>query len=370
MFSRKNSVGATALLLLVFSSTSACGDDGSAEDGGVAGASGAGGAGGGDGVEPGCSDPLTEDVLFSPRGLSSVIYKVVEDDGTLYFSTIDKIFRVAVTGGEPEELYYRANAIVVHFWLHGDELLILEGSDLVTMPKSGGDTTEVATLPYRVPAAIDGTIELIVEGDFAYAYSETSATYFEVDLTTYETRVIATEAVNGTFIKLGDALYIAADDPSVEVEPGDFGAFVPDLLYRLPIAGGEAEQLEVEGEPMKLAMLGGNGDTLYLLGASESGYPDSGVYEISTSGGELQQVQESVVAFALPFTIHNTETKTLLRNLDTFYEMTGDGTLEELFCVGGGSYTSHGSTATDEAVYMSQYHSNDNEAFIVRIPLD
>jgi hypothetical protein len=90
------------------------------------------------------------------------------------------------------------------------------------------------------------------------------------------------------------------------------------------------------------------------------------VYPLPKSGGELEQIRETVVLFGLTFTIHNTETKTILRDLDTFYELGASGPADELFCIGGGDYTSHGSAATDGYVWTGIYHSDDEDTFIVR----
>lgn len=376
------------VLALCVAVAMACGDDGSGGDGGLedggnsgtggnSGAGGSGGtAGGGNGT---CLDPLDQDLVFEPTSLSegSVIYKVVEDDGTLFFSTIDRLYRVDASGGAPEEIYYRELAIVVQFWVRADDIMILEGSDtLVSLPKAGGETTELAVLPFRVGGGLDGSVEMIVEADKAYATSVTGAfgepkviTYYEIDLETFDARELATatDELNGSFIKAGDALYVASDDPSVMAEIGDF---VPDLLHRIPIAGGEPEPIELSGGPMRMAMLGADGDALYVLASAEGDFMASGVYRVATSGGELEQVHQQIIVAALTFTLHNTPSRTILRDLDTFYELPSTGEASKLFCVGGGDYTSHGSAATDDAVYMSLFHSIDEDTFIVRMPLD
>jgi hypothetical protein len=391
MLIRNGSAIAKWALALCIAGAIACGDDGGGGDGGLedGGSSGAGGSGGssgfggsggtGGGGSGTCLDPLDQDLVFQPTNLSegSVIYKVVEDDGVLFFSTIDRLYRVDASGGTPEEIYYRELAIVVQFWVRADDVLILEGSDtLLSLPKDGGDTTELAELPFRVGGGLDGSIEMIVDGDKAYATSVTGAfgepeviTYYEIDLETFETRELATatDELNGSFIKAGDALYVASDDPSVMAEVGEF---VPDLLHRIPIAGGEPEQLEVSGEPMRMGMLGADGDDLYVLATSENDFMESGVYRISTTGGDLEKVHQQIVVAALTFALHNTPSRTLLRDLDTFYDLPSTGMASKLFCVGGGDYTSHGSTATDEAVFVSLYHSDDEDSFIVRMPLD
>jgi hypothetical protein len=372
-----------ALITCALLANVGCGDDSDVdEDGGVSGEGGGGGSGDGDGdgdgdgPGAGCLDPLAEDVIFSPRNLSegSVIYKVVEDDGMLYFGTIDRIFRVPADGGEPEELYYRELAIVVQFWVRADDILILRGGDtLYSLPKEGGEPAELAELPFQVSGGLDGTIDFIVEGDFAYAKTASGGgdepvvgTYHEVDLTTYETReIVRADNIDGTFVKSGDALYIAADDPSVVVEEGDFTAFVPDLLYRVAIEDGAVEPIDVSGEPMKMGMLGADADSLYLLAAAEV-RTNGGVYRLAKTGGALEQVRDTFVLFGLTFAIHSTETKTILRDLDTFYEIPASGPATELFCIGGGSYTSHGSTATDDYIWTGVYHSDDEDTFIVR----
>lgn len=374
-------------LALCIAAAIACGDDGGDGDGGIedggssgmGGSSGAGGSGGGGGGSSTCLDPLDQDLVFQPTNLSagSVIYKVVEDDGVLYFSTIDRLYRVDASGGTPEEIYYRELAIVVQFWVRADDIVILEGSDtLLSLPKDGGDTTELAELPFRVGGGLDGSIDMIVDGDKAYATSVTGSfdepeviTYYEIDLETFDTRELATgtDELNGSFIKSGDALYVASDDPSVMAEIGDF---VPDLLHRIPIAGGEPELLEVTGEPMRMAMLGADGDDLYVLASSENDFMESGVYRLATSGGEREKVHQQIIVAALTFALHNTPSRTLLRDLDTFYDLPSTGAASKLFCVGGGDYTSHGSTATDDAVYVSLFHSDDEDTFIVRMPLD
>jgi hypothetical protein len=392
MLVRNGGAIANAVVVLALVAGTGCGDDGGGGDGGLedggsagvggeggsSGASGAGGSGGGGG----CLDPLAQDLVFQPTNLSegSVIYQVVEDDGTLYFSTIDRLFRVDGSGGEPEEIYYADLAIVVKFWLRADDLLILDGGDtLLSLPKEGGETTELAVLPFRVESGLDGSVEMIVEGDKAYAKSVSGGigvpevvTYYEIDLTSYESRelAMATDELNGSFIKAGDALYVASDDPSAIVDEDDLAAFVPDLIHRIPIAGGGPELVDVEGEPMRMGMLGADGDALYVLARFEDDFTASGVYRVPASGGPREQVHEQIVLFAQTFWIYNTPSRTLLRDLDTFYELPISGTAQELFCVGGGDYTSHGSAATDDAVYMSLFHSDDEESFIVRMPLE
>lgn len=393
-------IGSTWVALAAFASLMACGDDsgggledGGLEDGGLedgaAGTSGEGGSGGGGGASGaagggpmgGCLDPLEQDLVFQATDLSGgVIYKVVEDDGTLYFSTVDRLFRVEASGGEPEELYFDEFAIVVKFWVRADDILILDGGDtLLSLPKEGGATTELTELPFIVRGGLDGSVAMIIDGELAYAKAAEGgfgepvvSTFYEIDLTTYETRELGTTGeVDGAFVKAGDALYFAVDDASAMVDEDDPTAFVPELLWRLSIEGGEPEQVPLEGVSLRMAMLGTDGDSLYAIGRTDANEMlISGVFRIPTSGGTPEQVHDQIVLFALTFAIHNTASQVLLRDLDTFYDLPSTGSATKLFCVGGGAYTTHGSTATDEAVFVSLFHSDDEESFIARMPLD
>lgn len=372
MLVRKNVLG------LVLTCVVAMGGCTPAEGGNESGAGASGMSGDGDGDVGGdgdgdapmgrCPDPLQQALVFSPRDLSdgSVIYKIVHDDGMLYFSTVDRLFRVNAQGGEPEELYHRANAIVVQFWVRESDILIVEGTnDFLSLPKAGGATSPAGEVPFAIEGGLSGSLDLIVVSD-ELAYAKSSSRYYEIDLNTFDTRAIMAEPLGNqsSFFKAGDALYVVDRDPSAAV-PSDPTAFVPELLYRLPIEGTAAEVVAIDQPPQRMNLVGARGDALYILARGEQ--LRTTLYRVPAAGGAREEV---LFAGYTPNTqlVHG-ETRLFARDLNEYWELPETGPAGDSICIAGSEYTTHAAAATDSDLWFGLYHSADEQAFIVRYPL-
>lgn len=383
--SERTSILQAALIGLVVGASGACGDDDSGEgaDGGTRPDSGGSGGGGGASAptNSGCLDPAELDEVVAPTEFTdgSVVYRMALDGDDLFFSTIDTLYRVPAAGGEPEVVYTRDLAISVPFWVRADDVLVLEGASmLVSVPKAGGTPTALGALPHRISGSIDTRVDMIVEGDVAYAKSESGGlfdddpleiTYFEIDLETVETREIAVNQIgkNSIMVKLGDALYTSSQDPEAVIPDAGIGTYSPDLLYRIPIASGEAEVVPLGDEPLAFNVIGADDAQLFLIAGAEADFALSGVYSADPEGGAPTQLFEAVVLFNSSFEHDRTASRNLIRDLGEVYSVPpGRTEAERLFCIGG---EVHSMAADEAAVYLSLF-DNQDRASIVRVPLD
>ena len=106
-------------------------------DGGNAGASGSGNSAGASGSSDGCVN--APDALFTPQqfGESDLIRQIQIDKDTLYFRTLDTLYKVPVAGGAPEVVAALPTQEPDEFWVQADSLIVRSGALLLSVPKEG-----------------------------------------------------------------------------------------------------------------------------------------------------------------------------------------------------------------------------------------
>lgn len=357
----------------------ACGGDGDggAEDsggdsgGGNSAGSGDNGSGGGGSQ---CVATEGEAVVLAPENLSddSVIYRMRADDTHLYFSTIDRLFRVPLSGGAAEELYFRDLAIVIYFWLRDDDIVLMEGRRVVSMPKSGGATTELAELADSPSASLDGRIAAELRGDTLYGKSrkgigeDVEVTYFAVDLTTAESRVLyqGKEGENSGIAVTDEYIYVVSTDESMVPAGEDFPVGVPDILYRVSLAEGGIETVPVGDSPLQLSVVGADAQSVYLNTSPPMSVVDAGIARLPFAGGTPERVLNGSFIFGsvlehIPF-----GSTSYLRALDEVFELAATGSARKVGCV---QDDAHAMAISGDEIFVAVFQSEGGKSAIVRL---
>lgn len=345
-------------------------DAGSYEDGGVP-ADGGGGRDGGAAADAGgsatCVPRAELEELLPPTSLSgeSVIYRMVLDGDHLYFSSLNTLYRIPKAGGEREQLWTAGDAAVhVPFFVRTGDLLVLRGRQILSLPKAGGEPTELAMLPAAPQVRLDGRADFLVEGDTAFYKTAPGllsgsepVSYYRVDLTTGTATLLASSSTvrTGLIGKSGDYLYTAVRDPSLPPASSSNPAPERSVLYRIPIAGGDPESVATQlGNPARdfsFGVVGADPESVLVSaialpnsGTDTSQIALSGVYRIGLADGVGEQLFRSISLFNLQIEHSLVGDQNYLRSLestDKFYRAeVGSSSVETLFCL-------------DEAVHAS-----------------
>lgn len=356
----------------------ACGGDG---DGGSVGGDSGGdnSAGSGDNASGGggdsqCVATAGNAVVLPPENFSdgSVIYRMQADDTHLYFSTIDRLYRVPLGGGAAEELYFRELAIVIYFWLRDDDIVLMEGRRVLSMPKNGGATTELVELTDSPDASLDGRIAAELRGDMLYGKSRKGfdedlvVTYFSADLTTGESRVLyqGKEGENSGIAVTDEHIYVVSVDESM-VPPGDdLAVGVPDILYRVSLAEGGIEMVSVGDSPLQLGVVGADAQSVYLNTSEPMGVLDAGVARLPFDGGTPERVLDGSFLFGsilehIPFA-----STSYLRALDEVFEVAATGSARKVGCV---QDDAHSMAITDDHIFVAVFQEEGEKSAIVRL---
>jgi hypothetical protein len=221
-------------------------------------------------------------------------------------------------------------------------------------------------VPFAIAGGLSGSLDLIVVSD-DLAYAKSSSRYYEIDLNTFDTRAIMAEPLGhySNFFKAGDALYLVDNDPSAP-EPSSPTAFVPDLLYRLPIEGTAAEIVAIDQPPQRMNLVGARGDSLYILARGEQ--LRTNLYRVPVTGGAREEVL--FAGYTPGTTLVHAETRAFARDLNEYRELPETGPAGDSICIAGSEYTTHSAAAIDTDLWFGLYHSEDGLAFIVRYPLE
>lgn len=380
---------ASVLLALAFG----CGGDDSGDGTSGTGGSGSGGetssGGNGSGTGGGTSDGEClratdlEEVLPLVELPSGAPIRYVASDGEyVYFSGFRNIYRIPVSGGEHEALWDGGeSAMYIPFFLRDTDLVVVRGTTLLSVPKAGGDPTELASLPDRPYGALDGRVDFILDGDVAYFKSESGLGPYEiklysVNLTDGESTLLTTtELGHGSLLaKSGDALFIRDTDPDAP-EPEDEFEVQPSALYAVPISGGDPERVSVTFEDERsfnFGPLGGDASSVFLtarglrmgdddFGAARAG----GLFQVPNSGGTAVRLAESFQFLNLQADHRLRGERSFFRLADAverIYSLQG-GDFEELFCLNDSVYAMN---ADDEYVYLAISPDDSDVSAIVR----
>lgn len=345
-----------------------CGDsdDGGGGDGD---GDGSGGATGNPGDGDGCIRGDSEAALFPWQNLEdSLIYRMGVDESHVYFSTVDRIYRVPIDGGEPEELWAPELAVTVPFWVRDDHLLVYHASHLHSLPKSGGDPVELGRLDPGPQISLVGSIAFEVVGDVAFGKSEdddfsgdevvTTVTYFQVDLSD------ASQTTLSTIEALGDGRPIGANETGIYfADAAASGTF--QTIYRVDAEGGDPAEIPLDYEVDGLSVLGASEDHVFLLDTSN--LSSAKVLSLPAEGGEPTDLFEGSALLA-PVVHHALDPNGLsyVLALDTAYGISEDGQdASELFCV---QQDAHAFAVSETHAFVAIYDGTDST--IVKIPLD
>jgi hypothetical protein len=374
-----------------------CGDDGGDGLDGADGGHTRDGGGPGPGPGPGGDDCLGEserDELLAPVDLSdgSVIYRMAIDGDDLYFASLDSLFRIPLAGGEHEQLWTDELAISVPFFVREDDVLIVRGERVLSVPKAGGDATELGMLPDRPSGSLDGRVDFIIDGTTAYMKSESGGlgsdpaevTFHAVDLDTFEATTLATTEIGDgrPIAKSGDGLFVAGPDPSVPAaDPSGVGPR-PALLYRIPTAGGEPTEVEVDfGSEFRFGynVAGADPGAVFISALALSDNDDdaldalaqNGLYRVPRAGGEAAQLIEVTAIFNSGVEHDLLGDQNFLRVITTRDEVfsvpVGSTTATHRFCISGTQV--HAMAVADDAVYLALYDDARDFSSIVRVDL-
>lgn len=367
------------------------GDGGGSEPGG-GGTGNSGGSNDGGGNTNGTGSCRTasdlEEVLAPVELPFGAVVRYLASDGEyVYFSGLQTLNRVPASGGTYETLWDGGSGtLYVPFFLRESDLVVVQGREVFSLPKAGGEPTPLATLPATPYGSIDGRLDFLLDGDTAYFKTETGIgddpvilNLYRVDLETGEsTLVTSLDGGKGSRLaRSGDALYVRTADPD-EPEPTDEFQPRPSALYRVFTSEGEFERVAVSfpgTRKFSFAPIGGDDESVFLaalalpdgdddFGASEQ----SGIYRVPRDGGEATQLVSSLQILNLQAEHVASGDRSFFRVsdvADTIYSYEG-GTLEEVICVSDLVY----SIAVDAAhVYLGISPSDEDVSTIVRHPL-
>lgn len=345
-------------------SLNGCGDS---DDGG--GGEGGGGATGNLGDRDGCIQGDSEAALFPWHNLEdSLIYRVGVDESHVYFSTVDRIYRVPIDGGDPEELWAPELAVTLPFWVRDDHLLVYHASHLHSLSKSGDDPLELGRLDPVPEISLIGSITLDVVGDVAFGKGEdddysgdevvTTVTYFEVDLSDVSQTTLSSVE------QLGDGRPIAANEDGIYFADAASSG-TGQTIYRVPVEGGDPAEIPFDYEVDGISVLGASRDHVFLLDTSN--LSSAKVLSLPADGGEPTELFEGSALLA-PVVHHALDPNgaSYVLALDTAYGISDDRQdASELFCV---QSDAHAFAVSETHAFVAIY--NGTNSTILKIPLD
>jgi hypothetical protein len=380
----------TWLSLAVFLGTLACGGSdaggaggsgGAAASGGTGGSAATGGSGasGGSGGGSPCDLPEGSSVVLSARvlGTGSVVRNLVLDGDTLFFGTVDQIYSVAASGGEPTKVYPPVEQVDIYppFWVRGDELVVGQGDELDVLPKTGGAVSETKPLPAAYSAALTGEVDILLDTDGATFYAKDdpfvlsgdtpSLQYWTYDIETGAGATLLADTPtghNGRLIKAGGFLYTS--------ERRGAGESATSALHRLPIGGGAFEPVPLTGD-FKLEIIGADETHVYVAGSPvplDVTADQGGFYRLPFAGGAPEKIVDRYIpTVAAVTTFVRTGANTYLRQLDDVYRVpSGSGEAIMLF---SSRCELHAMAASADAIYVSTFDDRDDTVQIARVPL-
>jgi hypothetical protein len=375
-----------------------CGSDSDGGDGGPGSGGASSGTGGGDGsggsgtggaTSGECAATSDLEEVLAPTELpgGAVVRYLASDGDYVYFSGFRTLFRIPVGGGTHEPLYDAGElSTYIPFFLRDSDLVVLRGTTVLSVPKTGGAPTELATLPDQPYSALDGRVDFLVDGDMAYFKSETGilddpyeTTLYSVDLTDGVSTLLTTTSIGkgSRLAKSGDALYIRGVDPEAP-EPADQFEPVPSALYSIPLTGGDPERVTVTFEDTRrfnFVPVGADDTSVFItatalaaddndFGAAQAG----GLFRVPRAGGAATRLAQSFQLFNIQSEHHLIGNRNFFRLADTverIYSLEGE-TFEQLLCVDDLVFSI---TADSQHLYLGISPANSDVSTIVRSPL-
>ena len=329
---------------------------------------------GGDGNSAGAgasSDSCVKmpDAVFPAQqfGESDLIRQIAIDGSTLYFRTLDTLFKVSSAGGKPEVVADLSTQEPSELWLQSDTLLVRSNAKLFTVPKAGGAATALGAALSPAPTNFAATQ---LNGTDFYWVAEDSGAYGIYHRTlsgsTVDTVFSSKDELRGLQL-VGDTLYfvnktasdiegvstaggtptqLTAADGSDDIVSGDdkslfvIGALGAESstnygLYRQPIAGGDAVLLQMG---------------FFITDALDTAGDSSGAYFATPTNVSPNHADPTDVSPALIFAAP------------------GDTAAQLRWCIDS-SYTLHALAVQDKTAYVSVYSASANKATIARVTL-
>ena len=374
-------LGISSLSLVACGSDGGSADpDGSSDDDGSSSTEGSGSGGPGGGGDELCGIAGATVVAARQQyGNGSVIRRLVLDGDTLFYGTVDEIWSVPLAGGDSAKVYPPAPQVDIYpmFWIRGADLVVGQSDSLDVLPKTGGAIAATKELPLPYSGTLDGRAFILLDGDgktffakqdgSAIGSEEPPITYYryDIDAGTSATVLEATGIGDGQEIwKMGDWIYTAhrVGDP---LDPSDER---PDEIHRIPVAGGAAQLLPLEGD-FHLAIVGADDTHLFFAGRPvplDITVDAGGYYRLPLAGGAPEKIIDGYVPAAGMFTeLVAQPDRSLFWELGTIHEIPrGSGQATPL--VNTGCEIQAFAAAGDD-VYLSIFDDSDETAFVLRV---
>jgi hypothetical protein len=343
--------------------------------------------GGASGGADGCvslTDPETQ-FLLAPSELPqmgsvpSPVMAMSTDADSVYFSTLNSLYRLPLEGGSVHNLYEveLATSYMQH-WPLNENVVALSRDGLVSAPKAGGDVALLEAFDddkLRPATAVLMGESLIAKATSGGALDEPEeVTYFSHDLSSgMQTVLLETDrGLEGRLVVAGEDLFTTDDT-------GEAGAIGEDslvsTLYRIPLAGGEATEISITPEmPRQFVVLAATDGELVLL-SRNMGALSFELASVPLAGGPMTMLAKSGdTTFGISQVLaERTTGGVVVKTVSGFYWI-ADGASEALKfgCIDrgpGNKYTLHSFTVKDDTVYVGAYDGDTGKNAIVPIAL-
>lgn len=279
----------------------------------------------------------------------------------LVYAPFDELYWVPIGGGKPQlvpewEYGYSAGHI------SGNDVIQVSSKKVLKYPLRGGTIVEESLPDYCMVGPIyspDGTVFYCNDG--ASYLDPPTVDFWSYDLGSKQvTKILAANTIGdqSDFVLAGQYLYTSQKGADGE----------PTMLYKAHVTGGSQAEIPVAGN-FTFHMIGNGADGLYLLGAPNAPYEETGdyggIYRIAYDGGALEQIAEEYPAFATTdIAVRNG--KTIVRQARSVYEVTPG---QPARLVASSTCAVHAMAATDTHVFLAVGTSTPSAYEILRIPL-
>jgi hypothetical protein len=297
------------------------------------------------------------------------------DDHALFVGTLTDVYSVPLSGGNLEGVYETPvfteglNA----FWLRGDNILAWRLNLLDVQPMGGGGLAQsykLSTFYSRAALSSDGKTFYGVddsETDNAYTRVVTAHHLDAGTKTTLQSK--GSSGFGHAFEIVGDYMYMSdAGNKENEFDLDDPSA---DHLYRLPLAGGAAEEVPIDGA-FEIEIIGSRDGDLFFIGGTRplrDADDTADIYRLSTAGGKPELVVDAskgnhdTASLGYGFTALSDHSIICSGGKCYSIPKTGEGTqILASDCIAGSS------AATEDAVFLVTDAPND-QIQVLRVPL-
>lgn len=328
---------------------------------GAAGSAGAAGSGAAGTSSGSCVDPRMEASLIPlTAAAGSGVWDGFQIDGdSLYFRDLDGLYAQPLSGGAKTTLLDKGtNAFAVQ----GDAVRFVSGITYGSVPKTGGATTTLNTLPAGTTAALllaDGLVvhdQSLVDKDGGTLQLLPAAGGDPVAIGTY-----ASKNPPFDFARVGDSLFFSATPVDTQIKE----------LFFMPVAGGSATMVAMPAGLGFRAVIGVVGDSLYAV--AEDDFFKNTVLRVN-AGGSISATYvpssgTAMRAFAVPGGVGIGG----VQFLDVWSDATKQATRVKCFQVGAGVSspypTIHDWAASGSDVFLSIRTPEPNQNAVQRMTL-